>query len=197
METTVNQEPSGAPRFQRCSIIAQAFLEKYKKQADPGSMRKSLVGVIMFLFGTLVTGLATLGPNSGPRTAMSYLLPGFFVVMTVVMLLDLKDHYLWRKKQDAFVLKWLLKNAKEKVEIRYVLGYVYQEGALGVQDSKEAAQWYEKAGGYSFADNDLGVSYATGDGVPQDVHKAFYLFKKAAKGGAMFAKANQEALGDI
>lgn len=193
MEETVKKE---GPAFQKGTEIARGFLENYKKKADPGTMRKALIGVIMFLAGTFVTGLATLGPNAGPKTVMSFVLPGFFVVMTVVMLLELWDHYLWRKKQNAYMLRWLQKKNKEdsKPELRYVLGYVYESGCLGVQDPEKAVQWYEKAGTYAFAQNDLAVCYALGQGVGQDVHRAKKLFMEAQKSGCFFAAGNLKTL---
>lgn len=187
MQETVHTE---TPQFQQCTPIAQAFLTKYTKETAPGDLRKSLVGVILFFFGTFVTGYATLGPNAGPRNAMSYILPGFFVIMTLVMLLELRNFYLWKHKKNEYVLKALLKEAKDHVEIRYALGYAYQEGSLGVRDLQQAAQWYQKAQGYAFADNDLGVLYAQGLGVDQDLHKAHKLFKDAASRGAMPAANN-------
>ena len=185
------------PQFQRNTAIAEAFLKKYTKQVAPKDFRKALVGVIMFCFGTLVTAAACLGPNAGPRTAMSYILPGFFVIMTLVMALELRDHYQWRRNEKAYTLKQLIKEAPKHVEVRYALGYAYLMGSLGVQDSAQAAQWYQKAAGYAFADNDLGVSYALGEGVDKDLHKAHKLFKDAAKSGAMFASDNLKLVKDM
>ena len=187
MQETMHSETS---QLQQCTLIAQAFLTKYTRDAAPGDLKKSLLGVVLFLFGTFVTGYAALGPNAGPRSAMSYLLPGFFVVMTLVMVLELRNFYLWKYHKNAYVLKSLLKEAKNHVEIRYTLGYAYQEGALGVRDLQQAAQWYEKAKGYAFADNDLGVLYAKGLGVGQDLHRAHRLFQAAAASGAMPAAQN-------
>ena len=190
MQETVTNRAETQPVLQRNTAIAQAFLNRYVKKSDPGQIRRSLAGVIIFCFGTFVTGYATLGPGSGPRTLMSYLLPGFFLVMTVIMILELRNFYLWRHNKNAYVLKKLQKDAAESLENRYALAYAYQTGALGVQDSRLAAQWYQKAAGYAFADNDLGVCYALGEGVDQDLHKARKLFKDAARSGAMFAADN-------
>ena len=193
------EETAKAPALQRGTEIAKGFLETYKKKADPGSMRNALIGVALFLAGTFVVGAATLGPNAGPKNVVSYLLPGFFLVMTAIMLLELWNHYLWKHKQQAYLLRWLQKKNKEdsKPELRYVLGYVYESGCLGVTDPKLAVQWYEKAGSYPFAQNDLGVCYALGQGADRDLHKAKKLFKDASKSGCFFASGNLKALEEM
>ena len=190
MEKTIITEAAEQPVFRRNTAIAQAFLNQYSKEAAPRDLKKALVGVVLFCFGTLVTAAATLGPDAGPRTLMSYLLPGFFLVMTAVMLWELADHWRYHRDPNGFILRQMKKNAPRHVEVRYALGYAYQEGSLGVQDSREAAAWYQKASGYAFADNDLGVCCALGEGVDKDLHKAHRLFKEAARSGVMFAAEN-------
>ena len=59
-------------------------------------------------------------------------------------------------------------------------------------DIKRAVELYTKAAdkGDSYALNNLGVCYLTGDGTKKDVHKAVYYFEKAVKAGDDFAMIN-------
>ena len=65
------------------------------------------------------------------------------------------------------------------------LGVMYNsDGSLGVpEDHAEAAQLYMKAAqaGDAQAMNNLGLMYGRGQGVPQDIAKALYWWRKAVK----------------
>ena len=197
MEVSEKKPEAGkAPKLQRCGCIAQGFLEKYTGEANPGSFQRSLLGVAMFVIGTVVVTMASIQDLEDARTPMSYVLPVIFLFFTVVALLNMKDTLMWKKNKDPMVLKYLQRKAKDSLEVRYVLGYLYTEGIMVEKDPKAAAQWLRKAQGYAFADNDLGVCYAEGFGVSKDLHKAKKLFKDAAKSGALFASENQQIVSD-
>ena len=61
---------------------------------------------------------------------------------------------------------------------------------------EQAAQWYRKVAcqGLSNAQNNLGVLYKDGQGLPQDSDSARYWFSLAAQQGLPIARKNLEKL---
>lgn len=61
------------------------------------------------------------------------------------------------------------------------------------QDYAEAAKWYRKAAlqGHALAQNNLGVMYATGEGVPKDDLAAYAWWNIATANGGAKAKINK------
>lgn len=60
------------------------------------------------------------------------------------------------------------------------------------EDYAEAVKWYRKAAeqGLAVAQNDLGVCYENGEGVPQDYAEAVKWYRKAAEQGNVEAQSN-------
>jgi TPR repeat protein len=82
-------------------------------------------------------------------------------------------------------LKWFKKAAKKKDRLAlFHLGYIHDNCNCGFSnDPALAASWYQKAAevGHPAAENNLGVLYAKGAGVPQDMAKAFFYFTRSAE----------------
>jgi hypothetical protein len=89
----------------------------------------------------------------------------------------------------------LLTPLAEKGDARaqFAVGQVYHRGLGEIdEDPTKARHWYEKAArqGNANAQSNLGVIYATGDGVPQDDRIAEKWFRLAADQGNQDAKDN-------
>jgi len=106
-----------------------------------------------------------------------------------------------RGKDYATAVKWWLKAAEqENAEAQFLLGLTYDYGWLGGQkDYAEAMKWYRKAAEQDYplaqyqlvaAQYNLGVLYATGQGVKKDYAKAVKWFRKAAEQGNADAQYN-------
>ena len=192
-------EKTQTPAFQKGTEIAKGFLKNFHKKASPGTIPKILVGGLTMLLFAYASGVAAVHQNSILWQVLYWTLAALLVGVAVYLLLGLRNHYLWRKKPEVYMLKWLQKQVKEdtKPELRYVLGYAYETGALGQQDYALAAQWYEKAGSYPFAQNDLGVLCALGQGVDRDLYRARKLFQDAGKSGCFFASGNLKVLEEM
>ncbi len=69
-------------------------------------------------------------------------------------------------------------------------------GQILENDPEMAAGWFFRAAeqGYADAQFNLGLLYANGEGVPQDMHQAAELFRKAAEQGHVDAQNNLGAL---
>lgn len=70
-------------------------------------------------------------------------------------------------------------------EAQFLVGTIYERGAIVEQDMKKAALWYEKAAaqGYVDAEYNLGIMYAAGRGVEPDETKAILWLQRAADQG--------------
>ena len=79
---------------------------------------------------------------------------------------------------------------------QYAIASCYDEGDRGVPegkaDKRQAASWYLKAAkqGHAEAQNNLGLLYRDGKGVPQDKEEAFEWFSKSAMQGNKYAQYN-------
>jgi uncharacterized protein len=84
-------------------------------------------------------------------------------------------------------LKWLNKAAnKHEALALFHLGNIYDGCGCGFADNPAlAASWYEKAAalGHPAAENNLGVLYTRGTGIPRDLDRAFLLFTRSAEHG--------------
>jgi TPR repeat protein len=71
---------------------------------------------------------------------------------------------------------------------QFQLGRAYKQSG----DNREAVAWYRKAAeqGFALAENNLGVMYAKGLGVPRDDAQALSWFRKAAEQGFEAAEAS-------
>ena len=65
------------------------------------------------------------------------------------------------------------------------------------QDHAEAARWYRKAAdqGYVNAQNNLGVMYQSGQGVPQDIVQA-YMWWDLAAAGVLNSRLNRDIVAE-
>ena len=63
-------------------------------------------------------------------------------------------------------------------------------------DDQQAVAWYRKAAnqGLAVAQNNLGVMYMKGQGVPRDAQQAVAWFRKAAEQGLASARINLDAM---
>ena len=193
MDETVKAE---VPAFQKGTEIAKGFLKNYKKKAKPASVWKILGQALMLVLFSYAAAATAMRQEAVVWQVFYWLLCALFAGMSVMMLVSLRNLWLWSRKQEVYMMRWLQKRCKEdnKPELRYVLGYAYETGALGEQNDALAVQWFEKAGSYPFAQNDLAVHYALGQGVGRDVHRAKKLFRDAGKSGCFFAPKNLELL---
>lgn len=75
----------------------------------------------------------------------------------------------------------------------YELGRFYSDGDGRIEDVREAARWYLVAAqrGHARAQNDLGLLFAKGQGLPQDYVKAYALFDLAAASFEMGRRRDQ------
>lgn len=79
---------------------------------------------------------------------------------------------------------------------QYMIGSCYDDGDGGVPGGKadkgQAAIWYRKAAeqGYAKAQNNLGILYKRGEGVPQSYEEAAKWYEKAAQQGNQYAQFN-------
>lgn len=94
----------------------------------------------------------------------------------------------------AFILDELCMRAEMGEALaQYRLGILYHLGIGGVaQDYAEAVQWYRRAAeqGHADAQNNLGLCYDNGQGVPRDdVHAYVWFNLAAARGYADAVKA--------
>ena len=72
-----------------------------------------------------------------------------------------------------------------------ILGVIYTEGSFGfAKDSKEAVKWWRKAAvrGHSYAQFNLGHTYAFGEGILQDDKEGAKWIRKAAEQGHVQAQ---------
>ena len=68
------------------------------------------------------------------------------------------------------------------------------------QDAAEAVKWYRKAAeqGHVHAQNNLGVRYANGEGVPEDDVTAYAWFSVTATSGNWFGRDSRDRIkGDL
>lgn len=78
----------------------------------------------------------------------------------------------------------------------YAIATCYDDGDGGVPgghaDKAKAAEWYLKAAqkGHADAQNNLGLLYKKGEGVPRDLKKALEWFYKSAKQGNKYGQYN-------
>ena len=78
----------------------------------------------------------------------------------------------------------------------YAIGSCYDDGDKGVPggkaDKAKAAEWYLKAAqkGQADAQNNLGLLYKNGEGVPRDFNKAMEWFVKSANQGNKYGQFN-------
>jgi TPR repeat protein len=74
----------------------------------------------------------------------------------------------------------------------YLLGLMFDRGAVLSQNYQEALRWYGLASalGQRDAMNSVGVMYALGHGVPQDASEALNWWTKAAGAGSVAALTN-------
>ncbi len=80
-----------------------------------------------------------------------------------------------------------------KAASQYILGFIYENGRLGVDINKATAlEWYRKAAEqrYAAAQHALGWLYENGHGVPQDDAQACEWYRKAADQGHATAQNN-------
>lgn len=96
--------------------------------------------------------------------------------------------------ESAFKIYQYLANELNERDALYYLGLYYQEGYGVVEkDIKTAIKYYEKAleaGDTQYSANNLGVIYATGNGVPQDEKKALKYYEIAMNDGDIYATAS-------
>ncbi|MCQ2573379.1 MAG: hypothetical protein MJ182_05755 [Treponema sp.] len=81
---------------------------------------------------------------------------------------------------------------KERIEAYFFLGRYYD----CQQDYAKAVEWYKKSAeqGFALGQNNLGLMYENGQGVPQDYAKAVDWYKKSAEQGFAISQNN---LGDM
>jgi hypothetical protein len=92
--------------------------------------------------------------------------------------------YVARDRADygASLKIWLSEAQKGSAEAQYYTGTLYEKGAGGTPDYRQAAEWYRKAAeqGDKRAAISLGRLYEQGLGVPKDPAQAFTWFAKAS-----------------
>ena len=71
------------------------------------------------------------------------------------------------------------------VEAQYRVAIMQQNGLIGSENLKEAANWMRKAAeqGHAMAQHGLGFMYMEGEGVEKDIPKAIEWLEKAANQG--------------
>ena len=82
------------------------------------------------------------------------------------------------------------------VEAQYEMGWRHALGMEVDLDDDVAVEWLEKAAavGHMLAQNNMGARYYTGDGVEQNLKKAYRLFFLAANQGDRKAGKNLDAV---
>jgi len=78
-------------------------------------------------------------------------------------------------------------------EAEWLLGMACRDGKYGYEkDTAKALAWLQRAADHKcpLAQNDLGIMYEDGNGVPKDGQKAVQLLEQAATGGSTDAMAN-------
>ena len=82
------------------------------------------------------------------------------------------------------------------VEAQYEMGWRHALGMEVDLDDDVAIEWLEKAAavGHMLAQNNMGARYYTGDGVEQNLKKAYRLFFQAANQGDRKAGKNLDAV---
>lgn len=94
------------------------------------------------------------------------------------------------------VLKWLhVAVESDQIGAQYLLGCIYRDGLLGAKDAVEAVKWFRKAAENGdehahFAQCDLAIMYATGDGIGKDAAEAAKWYHKSAEQGNAVAQYN-------
>jgi uncharacterized protein len=89
---------------------------------------------------------------------------------------------LYRKE----AMEWYRKKADQGgANVKYSLGYMFENGKGVPQDYAEARMWYRKAAdqGHADAQHNLGSMYENRKGVPQDFTEAVKWYRKAADQG--------------
>ena len=99
--------------------------------------------------------------------------------------------------EESFNLDVLETKAKAgDVEAQYEMGWRHALGMEVDLDDDVAVEWLEKAAavGHMLAQNNMGARYYTGDGVEQNLKKAYRLFFLAANQGDRKAGKNLDAV---
>ena len=84
-----------------------------------------------------------------------------------------------RDDYEAALREWQPLAEQGNAEVQFVLGTIYDLGRGGIpQDFKKAMNWYLRAAqqDHPSAQNNLGVMYLNGDGVPKDYVQAYMWF---------------------
>ena len=105
----------------------------------------------------------------------------------------------WGVEQSyPLALRWYLKAADQGERMaQSKVGLMYYHGLGGVtKNPAEAARWFEKAAGLGdvSAQSLLGSLYAAGDGVPQDLARAYYWYTMAEEQGDKEAGRGRQSL---
>lgn len=114
------------------------------------------------------------------------------LLVSIVGLISVAGIHQWR--QYFSTLNVLARKARHgDAGAAFELGKSYERGLSGAtKDAQRAAQWYRQAAeaGDMHAQNNLGVMYKRGDGIPKDDAAAFDWFRKAAEQGDRIAEWN-------
>jgi len=105
-----------------------------------------------------------------------------------------EGRYCKQDYESAFKIYQYLADKSNERNALYYMGLYYQEGYGVVEkDIKTAIKYYEKAleaGDTQYSANNLGVIYATGNGVPKDEKKALKYYEIAMSHGDIYAMAS-------